>query len=155
MKKFQALICIALPFFIASCATIVSGSKQTVRFTSNPLHATVFIDSFEVGKTPFESRITRSQTHTIVIKLDGYQNYELKMTRKFNGWYIGNLFFGGIIGLIVDPITGAIFNLSPAEVRAPLVKGAVTSQKKDSIYIAVSLTQNPDAIKVGQLTKEN
>jgi hypothetical protein len=155
MKKVQTLIYIALPFCIASCATIVSGSKQTVRFTSNPLHATILIDSFEVGKTPFESRLARNQKHSIVIKLDGYQDFELQMTRKFNGWYIGNIVFGGLIGLIVDPLTGAICTLSPSEVRAQLSKGTVITKTKDDIYIAVSLTKNPDAIKVGQLTKVN
>lgn len=31
-----------------------------------------------------------------------------------NGWYIGNLLFGGIIGLlIVDPATGAMWTLIP------------------------------------------
>jgi hypothetical protein len=88
-----------------------------------------------------------------LIKLEGYQDFELQMTRKFNGWYIGNLVFGGIIGLIIDPITGAICTLSPELVRAKLDKNTVVSRTKDDIYIAVSLIKDPNAIKVGQLTK--
>ena len=153
MKKVQTLIYLSLPFLIANCTTIVCSSKQSVRFTSNPTSATILIDSFEVGKTPFESRLTRNSKHTIVIKMEGYQDYELTMTRKFNGWYIGNLVFGGIIGLIVDPITGAICTLSPADVRAELVKGAAVSKTKDNIYIEVSLKKAPGSVKIGELTK--
>jgi hypothetical protein len=38
-----------------------------------------------------------------------------------NGWYIDNNLFGGLIGmLIVDPITGAMYKLSPDKLDASL-----------------------------------
>jgi hypothetical protein len=35
-----------------------------------------------------------------------------------SGWYFGNLLFGGVIGmLIVDPLTGAMYNLTPEKIE--------------------------------------
>ncbi|WP_309608591.1 PEGA domain-containing protein [Flavobacterium sp.] len=135
----------------SSCATIVSGSKQKVKFTSNPSEATIIIDKIEVGKTPFEIKLARKSEHSVVIKLDGYQTYETKLTKKFNGWYIGNVLFGGIIGLIVDPITGAIYNLSPKEVSAQINKGTAFKSNSKDVYVAVTMNIDPNWKKVGQL----
>jgi hypothetical protein len=63
-----------------SCATIISGSKQNVRFSSNPSTATIFIDEVEVGKTPFEIKLARISEHSVMLKLDGYQTYQTRLT---------------------------------------------------------------------------
>jgi hypothetical protein len=51
----------------------------------------------------------------------------LKAARRYaldssvSGWYFGNLAFGGVIGmLIVDPLTGAMYNLTPDKIDQPL-----------------------------------
>lgn len=43
------------------------------------------------------------------------------------GWYlVGNIFIGGLIGwLIVDPLTGAMWTLSPDMIYAPLGQQSV------------------------------
>jgi hypothetical protein len=153
MKKTIILSSLAFTLLTTSCATIVSGSKQNVNFSSNPSTATIFIDEVEVGKTPFEIRLERKNEHSVMIKLEGYQTYETRLTKKFNGWYLGNIVFGGIIGLIIDPITGAMYNLSPSEINAEMNKGTAFKSNKNDIYIAVALNIDPTWKKVGQLEK--
>lgn len=153
MKKTIILSSLAFTLLTTSCATIVSGSKQNVNFSSNPSTATIFIDEVEVGKTPFEIRLERKNEHSVMIKLEGYQTYETRLTKKFNGWYLGNIIFGGIIGLIIDPITGAMYNLSPSEINAEMNKGTAFKSNKNDIYIAVALNIDPTWKKVGQLEK--
>jgi hypothetical protein len=146
---------LALTLLLSSCATIVSGSKQNIKFTCNPSTATIFIDEVEVGKTPFEIKLARKSEHSVLIKLDGYQTYETKLTKKFNAWYIGNILFGGLIGVIVDPITGAIYNLTPKELNAEMNKGTAFKNNGKDIYIAVVLNIDPNWKKIGQLEKVN
>lgn len=153
MKKTIILSSLAFTLLTTSCATIVSGSKQNVKFSSNPSTATIFIDEVEVGKTPFEIRLERKNEHSVMIKLEGYQTFETRLTKKFNGWYIGNILFGGIIGLIIDPITGAMYNLSPSEINAEMNKGTAFKSNKNDIYIAVALNIDPNWKKIGQLEK--
>lgn len=71
-------------YLMSSCATIVSGSKQVVKFYSTPSAATVIIDGVERGKTSFETKLKRAEEHTVVIKLEGFKTYDTKLTRKFN-----------------------------------------------------------------------
>ncbi len=155
MKKSIIISSLTLMFLVTSCATIVSGSKQTVKFTSKPSTAYVFIDDKQVGSTPFETKLERKIPHNVKIKLEGYQTYEITLTRKFNAWYIGNILFGGIIGLIVDPITGAMYNLSPSEINAELGKGTVYKSNNKEIYIGIALNIDPNWKKIGQLEKVN
>ena len=154
MKKTILALSMASALMMTSCATIVSGTTQKVSFNSTPANASIFINEVEVGKTPFQTKLERKKEHSVVIKLDGYRPYETKLTKKFNAWYLGNIIFGGIIGLVVDPITGAIYELSPDQVNAQLQQGTITnkSNKKD-IFIAVSLEKDPNWKKIGQLEK--
>lgn len=155
MKKTIISCSFALTLLVSSCATIISGSKQNIKFSSNPSTATIFIDEVEVGKTPFEMKLARKSEHSVMIKLDGYQTYETKLTKKFNAWYIGNIVFGGLIGIIVDPITGAIYNLSPDDISAQMNKGTAFKSNGKDIYIAITMNIDPSWGKIGQLEKVN
>lgn len=142
-----------LAMMLTSCGTIISGSKQSVRFASNPNQATIFVNGQEIGKTPMETKLARKENHQVSIQLEGYLPYEIKLEKKFNEWYIGNVFFGGIIGLVIDPITGALYKLTPKEVNAQLKKGTAFQTDKNGIYIAVSLEKDDNWTKIGQLEK--
>jgi hypothetical protein len=155
MKKTIISCSLALTLLFSSCATIISGSKQNVKFASNPSSASIFIDEVEVGKTPFEIKLARKSEHSVMIKLDGYQTFQTNLTKEFNAWYLGNILIGGLIGLIIDPITGAIYNLTPNEINAQMNKGTVFNSSNKDIYIAVALNIDPNWKKVGQLEKVN
>ena len=50
-----------------------------------------------------------------------YATAEVHLQSKVSRWYFGNLLFGGMLGLvIVDPSTGAMYNLTPDKVDQPL-----------------------------------
>jgi len=128
MRKEITFGAIALSFMLTVCATIFSGSMQTVKFTSNPSSATIFVDEVEAGKTPLEMKIPRRNEHLVKMKLDGYQPYQTRLTQQFNGWCAGNIVFGGLIGLVVDMSTGAMYNLSPGEINAEMSNGIIDVQ---------------------------
>ncbi|MCH5598514.1 hypothetical protein [Niabella ginsengisoli] len=73
-----------------------------------------------------------------MLKLEGYKTYETNLTKKFNAWYLGNIAIGGIIGLIIDPITGAMYKLTPSEINAEMEQG-VTFKKAKTIFTSPSL----------------
>lgn len=69
-------------------------------------------------------------TDEITFKKDGFQTKTVQVTATVNGWYIGNLVFGGLIGLlIVHPATGAMYRLNPDDINAVLEGGETVSQK--------------------------
>jgi hypothetical protein len=164
MRKLKILVSIVLIGLMAyGCATIISGSKQEMNITSSPSNAKVTINGKSVGTTPVSKDIKRKKDNvSIKIELEGYETYTTTLNRKFNAWYLGNLVFGGLIGIIVDPITGAIYKLSPEEVNANLKKQEKETQEigfNSSNRIFIKLARKGNAPKkewekVGEMERE-
>jgi hypothetical protein len=133
MKRFIAP-CGALVLLLSGCASIIKGGTQDISISSSPSGAT-----FEVkdnknqlstinGSTPGTVTLKKgtgyfsSASYTITVSKEGYQPHVVTLSGSVNGWYLGgNLIFGGLIGyLVVDPLTGAMWTLSPDKVQAGL-----------------------------------
>ncbi len=67
---------------------------------------------------------------------NGAPTQTIPLTSDIDGWYFGNILFGGLIGmLIVDPATGAMWKL-PENVNASMTSMAsVTSENGKTIRI--------------------
>ena len=60
----------------------------------------------------------KPENYTVRFTKEGFQPRELKCEGEVNGWYFGNIIFGGLIGLLaVDPATGAMYTLKPDDGR--------------------------------------
>ena len=108
---------------LSSCATIVSKSTWPVEVTTNPANAEVEIVSetgtvVQKGTTPFTASLKSGigyfdgEKYTLRCSAPEYPNKSEILDTTVNGWYAGNIIFGGIIGfLLVDPMTGAMYRL--------------------------------------------
>ena len=67
MKKITTILLVGGLLTLTSCATIISGSKQKVSFTSTPAEASVFINEEEIGKTPIETKLARKKEYDVKI----------------------------------------------------------------------------------------
>ena len=48
--------------------------------------------------------------YIITVYAPGREPYQQRLNYRLDGWYFGNIIFGGLIGqLVVDPLTGAMF----------------------------------------------
>jgi hypothetical protein len=154
MKKLLPAAVLCPLLILSGCCTIINGSKQQVSVSSTPTGAKVLVDGNEVGLTPFIATLTRKDTHTLKIEMDGYQPYEISFARRVDGWLAGNIIFGGLIGVVIDAVTGSMYKLSPGEVNAALSKGNTTITKtKYGFYCAVTFKANPQWQKIGQLAR--
>ncbi|WP_179315208.1 PEGA domain-containing protein [Winogradskyella undariae] len=153
MKTIFKSILFLSVLLLSSCATIISGSRQNVEITSEPSSAKVYINEIEIGQTPVQKNLKRNQEYQLTLKLDGYKTYETKLEKKFNAWYIGNVLIGGIIGLVIDPITGAMHKLKPEEIDGNLKSGTTYETKSGNIFIKISMEIDKNSEKVGQLEK--
>ena len=111
-------------FLLASgCATIVSKSNYPIMINSTPSEAGISITDkkgVEVyrGKTPATVKLRAGSGYfsraLYLVKFDkpGYDIRVVPIEYKLDGWYFGNIVFGGLIGmLIVDPASGAMYKL--------------------------------------------
>ena len=158
-------IIILIPFLFSHCASIVHGNKQIITFRSQPPGARIYIDEKESGITPkfvqlrrigrFKNEGFKKKSYAIRIEMDGYYPYEINIKRNVDGWFFGNVLIGGLIGIIIDASTGAMYQLTPDEVVSPLSqKTAMIGSDADQIYIAVEMNPENKGIKIGELEKE-
>lgn len=137
MNPTTKLLCLAIAMAtLTSCASIVSKSNWPVTFHSNPDGANISITNkkgVEVysGKTPATMKLKSGsgffgkESYTVLLNMQGYETKTIKLDCKLNGWYFGNILFGGLIGLlIVDPATGAMYKLDKDFIEETLSKGS-------------------------------
>ncbi|MDX1442259.1 MAG: PEGA domain-containing protein [Gammaproteobacteria bacterium] len=99
---------LALVLGVAGCATIVSGSSESITFNSSPEGATVYIDGTAVGTTPTTIEVDRSGNEVLRFEKEGYKPYETRLEKTVNGWFFGNVIIGGLIGSSTDISSGAM-----------------------------------------------
>lgn len=135
------------------CASIMHGSTQQIAVSSTPSRADVTVNGQELGVTPVVANLARKDTHTIAIRLAGYEDYEITLTRSVSGWVWGNIVFGGIIGLAVDAITGGLYKLSPEQVMAEMRDRPTTlaADEGGTLFLTVVLRADPNWRSVGQM----
>ena len=144
------LIIAGLFTITCSCASIVSKSVYPVTIDSEPRGANVVIYNrrgLEVfkGGTPALVKLKpgagffQKAIYDIELSKDGYATKRISISSTLNGWYFGNLLFGGLIGfLIVDPATGAMYRLNDTNVVETLAadnKTAATTQQTPQLKI--------------------
>lgn len=142
IKAMAAAIGAASMMTLGGCASIVGDKEQAITINSTPSQADVVItdersqDVFE-GKTPTTVTLRKAdgsyfggKSYTATISKDGFQDRTVAISSSPNGWYIGgNLIFGGLIGwLIVDPLTGSMYSLSPDSISASLGESVATAE---------------------------
>jgi hypothetical protein len=127
IKKPLWLICLVLlgglgaVLFLASCATIVHGTKQKITVNSEPAGAKVVVRGVEMATTPAIIELERNNPNVVLrFEKEGYEPVEIMLKRKTSGWIWGNILLGGVFGLVIDFINGAAYELSPTEVKAVL-----------------------------------
>ncbi len=149
-----------LPALLTSCATIVSGTHQEVCVNSAPSGAIIKVDDAVSGQTPTTLTLSAKQAHRLRIELPGYKPYEVALTQKTNGWIFGNIFFGGLIGIVVDMSDGAAYALTPNKIDAQLIPakagGRVSHATFGNRQLLVTLVRKADPSwqRIGQLERE-
>lgn len=141
MKFFTKAMSVVLVLTLfSSCASIVSRSNWPLAVNTNPSGAKVEITDrkgYTVynGTSPMIVKLKSGagffskQSYTIKLSLEGYNEKIIPVQCDLNGWYFGNIVFGGLIGLlIVDPATGAMYRLDREYINETLTKTTANNQ---------------------------
>jgi hypothetical protein len=140
-RKTISLFALVAAAMFSSCASIVSKSNYPIVINSHPSESSILISNskgMEIfrGHTPATVVLKSSEgffekaSYQVKFSKPGYEDKVVPLTCKVNGWYWGNLVFGGLIGfLIVDPATGAMFKLDREFLNETLTPAAITDNK--------------------------
>ncbi len=158
LKNYFAALFVILAFLVVGCASIVSKSSYPVAINSSPDQADFTIvnkhgEVIHSGKTPATVTLKSGcgyfsgEEYHVTFKKDGYATNTTTISSSLDGWYIGNIVFGGLIGiLIVDPATGAMWKLPPSVSASMYEDDAASNNPEKSLYI-ISYNNIPDSEK--------
>lgn len=111
------VLCGLVALVSSGCCSIMSGSTQEIPISSTPPGATVTADNGTSITTPGAIVLKRKVKHTLVADLAGYPQQQVQLEKKLNNWVWGNILIGGIIGLVIDMVSGSVDELHPKEVH--------------------------------------
>ena len=130
--------------FIASiigCATIISGRMQSLPVTSSPDGAIVTMGTLR-QQTPCTLELDRRMgVYQIKIEKEGYEPMTVTLKKGVNGWVFGNIIFGGIIGIVIDMVSGSASAFKPSEVEVNLIKQQIGANLKNKDILIVKLKE--------------
>ena len=145
MKKIKILSFILLAFMVVSCSSIINGTSDKVSVTTDP-NANVIIKStdgleFYNGSAPVEVKLPKKKEYTVSIKLDGYKEEQVVITKSLEGWYWGNICCGGLVGLVIDAVDGAMWKLEPNKINITM-KVASNGKVKETYALLRTIDDN-------------
>ena len=129
-----------LTLFLSGCASIVSKSSYPISINSTPSGAQVTIkNKYDLtiyeGNTPAYVSLKSGDGffakahYSVTINMDGYQPRVVPVHFGIDGWYFGNILFGGFLGLlIIDPATGAMWKLETSIIHETLVQKSARAE---------------------------
>ena len=116
MNKILLVAILALP--LGACATITRGSTDTWTVQTDPSGAAVkTTNQMSCDATPCTFKMARKAEFGVTITKAGYKTWTGQVTHHIAGsggaGLAGNVLVGGFIGLGVDAVSGAAYDLVP------------------------------------------
>ena len=152
----------ALVLGVSGCASIFNGQTQPVTIRSEPDGAAVSVsnragETIHSGTAPVTLTLKRgagyfkAETYKVVLTKPGYADREVTITSTLSGWYVGNILFGGLIGLLaVDPVTGGMYTF-PESVTGTLESQGPKTSGADTLVIVSTESLSPERMKQARL----
>lgn len=141
LSNVVAFLVVGVGVMCSGCASIISKAEYPVTIQSVPSGADVTVFDERSGKAVFTgttpTRVTlkasagffKSASYRISASMQGVGEADAALGADLDGWYIANILFGGLIGLlIVDPATGAMYKLQDEVVLNFEAAGAGTDE---------------------------
>lgn len=147
----------ALAFSAGGCASIVHGGNRLLTISSDPTAAKATLSKADgeivsVTNTPCTVSLDpkggyfKGQSYDLKLELPGYQTAQVKLRAELSGWYLGNIVFGGLIGmLVVDPLTGSMWNIAPDKIAQTLSPAQTALIKNGNGFVVVLASELTDS----------
>ncbi len=147
MNRMLALVAAV---FLGGCATIIEGTSQPVTVATPGADGANCTLSSPDGTyyliTPGTVTVEKSKHDiSVLCKKEGYSDGAATLASNFEGWTLGNIIFGGIIGVGVDAISGAL-NDYQGSITIPMQRKVAAAVPLGEIAPAAGVVAPPAAM---------
>ncbi len=143
MRSFMSLfVLVGLLLLTVGCGTMFQGSTQIVEIESSPSGAQIEA-SPGIGEytTPASIQVSRKYSYDLTFSKEGYKtcNKHLQASAKF-GYVFLDVFFTGLVGVVVDAVTGGWNGIKPETLPVILEKEDMGAAGPDKIEVKIATT---------------
>ena len=160
MKATCTLLCIGFLLLLGGCATITKGTQQTITIATDPTGAVCDLTRDAkplavVNPTPGSIPVEKaSGSIAILCKKPGFKNAAGTLASEFQAMTFGNIILGGIIGIAVDAVSGAMHQY-PAMVTITLEPEVfATAAERDAFYDKLQAELKREVAEVRERTEK-
>jgi hypothetical protein len=108
---------------VAGCATVIKGDQSSIRVTSEPACAPVYVNGVPSGLTPVTLKLPSRNNYVVQLEMPGYQYAATATYAKLGGgWLVLDILLL-VIPAIVDAATGAWYYTDPEALHFALKQG--------------------------------
>lgn len=139
-----AALLLAASLAAGGCATLTTGSSQTVTIVTEPAGAACVLrrDGEVIGAVnPTPGSIAVGKSHgaiSVHCARDGFRDAEQGLTASFQAATLGNVLLGGLIGIVVDAASGATASYEPQLLVLMVPAGFDSAAERDRFFAARS-----------------
>ena len=142
----RSLIAGALVLSLAGCAAIFQGSRATITTNSSPSGAKITTTP-PTGEytTPSSLSLSRKNSYSLKFELAGYTPATFEIQNHLQaGYVVADVLLTGLIGVVVDGVTGAWYGLSPEAATVTLSKADDELDGPDRIDVTIHVGKAND-----------
>lgn len=137
----------------SGCGSIFLGSTQVLTVHSNPASATVrILQTGFAAETPALVPIARDSHYVLVVEAAGYRPVSVPLYKSLHmGVLLADIFLTGLIGVIVDAITGHWYVHHPRMIYVNLepLRGAASAPPRGAPRLVAKVERaSRDALRV-------
>jgi len=150
MKKYlivlvSFVLVVVMAFVITGCASIVAGGPSVLNVNTVPKDVKVTIVGLGNGETlsqntPCIFTLNKNSDYKVTLEYQGYKSEEMVIRRGINGWFWGNILFGGIVGMVIDGVTQNMWDHNLHALNIEMQKISETGVLPDKIVVDYPVT---------------
>lgn len=141
LARFLSLILLVVGTMLGGCATVVSGTTQTIGVNSDPEGADcqfrrkgVLVG--RVNPTPGTMQVSKDyESVSVLCTKEGFDDTSGTIGSEFQAMTLGNILLGGVIGVVVDAASGAMMKY-PESVTFTLIPKLFDSEAARDKFFA-------------------
>lgn len=135
---------VLLSLSLAGCGLIFGGTSETIQVNSAPTGASLATrPETATFTTPASIELERKHNYTLIASKEGYDSAEFLIRRKIRGGIIVlDVLFTGVVGVIVDAVTGGWYKLEPKTATMVLEKTNVSMEGPERIEVTITTTND-------------
>jgi hypothetical protein len=150
MKIVQLLACITTASLLTGCGAILHGSRQNVPVQASAPGATVSITPGANAVTaPSILSLERKNSYVLTFSAPGYSSSTVALQNSVGvGTVIADVLLTGLVGVVVDGLTGSWYGLNPESATATLTKKVgVVGPDEIKVYVGRTSKAGEVALK--------